>query len=263
MISALHQRFPDTFTPLFTFQLQKALQPSTRQQLASLTDEQRDKEETTRVSRQRTYMRIAVELWLACVLRNVEDGIPTLASGNLEGVESSHDGVAGFVGSASTKTSRRKDDTPKSTGVFVFAVLRDLLTHDTPHHVNLPIAVSFLKNYSQSVLGIVPRKQRAATAAQNDEEVDAAKAVTTSETVVHGDADSPVTPEVQAMLKTLVVDYATGVQKHLVKFHTNMKKLDHRNRETLFARGELSEETKANYEKVSKMYEKLLNNTQT
>ena len=98
----------------------------------SLTQEQRDKEESTRISRQRTYLRISVELWLADVLRNVEDGIPSLASTSLEGVESQRDGVAGFVGSSSSTSlkSRKKEDNEKKTkSNFVYNALKGLVSN--------------------------------------------------------------------------------------------------------------------------------------
>ncbi|KAI9499281.1 armadillo-type protein [Zychaea mexicana] len=267
VISALHQRFPETFTLLLTYNLAKALQIPSRQHLASLAQDQREKEESTRISRQRTYLRISVELWLAGVLRNVEDGIPSLASTSLEGVESQRDGVAGFVGSSSStslKTRKKDGDKEEKKGKvesnFVYRVLKGLLSSDLEQNVNLPIAASFLKNYGQEILGIVPRKQRAATQ-QNENPDDAA--VTTGATITNIDSDSTVTPESRAMLKGLFVDYYRSVEKHLVKEHKQIKKLDHRNREILFARGELSDEIKQDYEKVSKSYEKLLNNTQT
>ena len=122
-------------------------------------------------------------------------------------------------------------------------------------NVNLPIAASFLKNYGQEVLGIVPRKQRAA-AQQDDEAI-------TSGATIETDSTSVVTAEYRQALKELFVEYYRGVEKHLIKEHKKIKKLDHRNREILFARGELSDEIKQDYEKVSKTYEKLLNNTQT
>lgn len=117
----MHQRFPDTFTPLLTFHLAKLLQPPNR-----LSPE---KEESSRVSKQRTYLRIAVELWLAGVLRNVEDGIPTLASANLEGVESQGDGVAGFMGSTKTRnTNEANKDANTVGGGFVYGVLKELVS---------------------------------------------------------------------------------------------------------------------------------------
>lgn len=138
------------------------------------------------------------------------------------------------------------------------------MSNDMDQHVNLPLASSFLKNYGQEILGIVPRKQRAA-AAQHDEEQQPENVVEGAEEkeTKTDREESAVRPECRALMKELFIAYYRSVEKHLIKDHKYIKKLDHRNRETLFARGELSEETKQNYEKVSKAYEKLLNNTQT
>lgn len=255
----MHQRFPDTFTLLLTYHLAKALQPPSRQLLSSLTQDQREKEESSRISKQRTYLRIAVELWLAGVLRNVEDGIPTLASANIEGVESQRDGVAGLVGSAPSVKPKKKDDAGNKFVGFIYSVLYDLLSNDMDAHANISLVASFLKNYGQEILGIVPRRQRAAAQQHSEEAGD--KGAATSGTVK--EQNPAVSEECQNLIKDLIVEYYRSVEKHLVKDHQYIKKLDHRNRETLFTRGELPEDTKQNYEKVSKVYEKLLNNTQT
>jgi len=127
VVSALHQRFPASFTLLLTSGLAKALQPSNRQQLASLTAEQRDRDEASRISRQRTYIRIAIELWLVGVLRNVEDGITALATDST----SQADGVAGLVDSMGVAKKKKlptadplPDNNPKG---FAFRVLRELV----------------------------------------------------------------------------------------------------------------------------------------
>ncbi|KAI8377492.1 armadillo-type protein [Radiomyces spectabilis] len=280
VLSALHQRFPNTFTRLLTYNMAKILQPPSKQHLASLTQEQREKEEQSRVFRQRTYLRIAVELWLVGVLRKVEDGIPSLASASLEGVETQRDGVAGLGGSSSTdalkekKKEEKENDRATTQGGFVFRVLKDLympfeqLASDIEQHVNLPLAVSFLKNFGQPVLGIVPRKNQAA-AAQHKEEAEGAGADSTSLAAEESaepvplTADSAITPEQRELFKNLLMAYYRSLEKHLVKEHKYIKNIDCRNREILFTRGELSEESKQKYEKTTKLYEKLLNNTQT
>ncbi|KAF7727252.1 hypothetical protein EC973_007865 [Apophysomyces ossiformis] len=269
ILSALHQRFPDSFTPLLTYSLAKCLAPPTKQHLATLSQEQREKEEASRITRQRTYLRISVELWLAGVLRNVEDGISSLASANLEGVETQRDSVAGLVGSSSSSAKDRKKDEKEGDkdsklAGFVYRVLKDMFSSDTEQHINLPLAASFLKNYSQTILGIIPRKQRAANQQHAEEEGGETveeKPVTNAEEI-RKDSNSVVTPMARDWIKDIMVNYYRSVEKHLVKEHKYIKKLDHRNHETLFARGELSEETKQKYEKATKAYEKLLNNTQ-
>ncbi|CAO3628795.1 unnamed protein product [Cunninghamella echinulata] len=266
VISALHQRFPDTFTLLLTSSLAKALQPSNKQYLATLTQEQRDKEESSRITKQRTYLRISVELWLVGVLRNVEDGITSLSASNLEGVETQRDGVAGLVGSTSTsydkkKTKKDGKDSNSPTG-FVYRVLRELLASNLENHVNLPLVASFIKNFGQEVLGIIPRKQRAAEEQQQEQEKNTTNGsmITTG---IESDEIAMVTPEQRHAIKELLVSYYGEVSKYLKKEHAYIQKISRRNHETLFARGELSEETKQKFEKATKQYEKLLSNTET
>ncbi|KAI9031872.1 armadillo-type protein [Phycomyces nitens] len=262
VISALHQRFPDTFTLLLTFGIFKILQLPSKQYLSTLAPEQREKEETSRILRQRTYLRIAVELWLVGVLRNIEDGIPSLASANLEGVEAPRDGVAGMVGSTKEKKKDDKEiDKDSKTGGFVYRILKDLLSSDMVQHTNIQLAASFLKNFGQEILGIVPRKQRAAEQ-HNDEVTEESNAVTAGG-LVKETGTSAVTPENRALIKDLLDQYYHSVTKHLLKEHTYIKRMDSRNHEILFSRGELSDETKKKYEKATKAYEKLLANTQT
>lgn len=249
VVSALHQRFPETFTLMLSGQLSKSLQPANKQYLASLSAEQKEKEESNRITKQRTYLRIACELWLVCVLRSVTDGAAVLSSINT-GVEAHRDGVAGFV-----NTSGNTKDMPptkkKDENGFIYSVLKDLLANDMEQHTNLPLVASFLKNNGQIILGIVPRKQKAA-ADQHDEPIH-----------IETDADTVVTPDIHALLTSLVQAYFKSVSKHLSKVHKVIKKMEHRNHETLFARGELSEESKQRHEKATKAYEKLLGHTQT
>lgn len=234
------------------------MQVPTKQYLASLSAEQKEKEESARIIRQRTYLRIVCELWLVRVLRYAEDGIPTLSSVNVGGVETHNDAVAGLIGGSSSSSSpqsnaQKKVDALKEKGGFVYKVLKDMLANDTEQFGNLPLVASFLKNYGQSVLQIIPRKQRAA-AEQHGEEASAMPEI---------DLDSVVTPDIHALLTNLFQSYYKAVQAHLTKMHKVIQKMERHNNDVLFARGELSEENKHRYEKATKAYEKVLNHTQT
>ncbi|KAI8096391.1 armadillo-type protein [Halteromyces radiatus] len=265
VISALHQRFPNTFTLLLTSSLAKALQPFSKQYLASLSQEQREKEDASRIARQRTYLRIATELWLMGVLRNVEDGISSLGTSGLDDVDTQRDGVAGLMSSSSTSLDKKKlkkdeKESNNPTG-FVYRVLRELFASDLEQHVNLPLAASFLKNFGPEILGIIPRKQRAAAEQQHQQQQEQEDGAVVSG--MESDDIATVTPEQRQAIKELLISYYRTVVKHLKKEHSYIKKMDRRNNETLFARGDLSEETKQRHEKATKLYEKLLANTET
>lgn len=74
VISVLHQRFPDIFSVRLIANLQAALQPPSKGFFATATPEQRDKDESARVLRQRGLLRIFAELELVGVIRPDKKG---------------------------------------------------------------------------------------------------------------------------------------------------------------------------------------------
>jgi len=70
VISALHRRFPTSFTPALITALASVLVPSNKAALAAMAPEQREKEEAARVTRQRPVTRVCAELALVGVIRD-------------------------------------------------------------------------------------------------------------------------------------------------------------------------------------------------
>jgi len=66
----LHFRFPKTFTAPLLTSLLATLAPPSRASLAALSAEQRDKEESARIVRQRPALRVSSELALVGILRD-------------------------------------------------------------------------------------------------------------------------------------------------------------------------------------------------
>ena len=66
----LHRRFPNSFTPGLVSALSAALAPPNRTALAALAPEQREKEDTARVTRQRPVLRVCAELALVGIIRD-------------------------------------------------------------------------------------------------------------------------------------------------------------------------------------------------
>ncbi|KAI8350112.1 armadillo-type protein [Mortierella sp. GBAus27b] len=265
VISALHQRFPDTFTLLFTYHLAKALAPSpklTHQQLAQAgtTPEQREKEETARVSKQRILCRVAADLWLVGVLRNVEDGVATLTAEGTAGVSSktsqvAKDSVAALLVSQG-KDSKGAADNAKAFPNFVYSILHDLLVGDRDH-VNLPILLTVLKAHGREFTGIAPRKSKTSGDGKDSETKPA------TDDGNPAPLDNIVPPAQQQLFKTMFVEYYKGLEGHLVRDHKELKKLERKNESSLFSRGELSEERQQQYEKQFKAVEKLTSSTQS
>lgn len=73
IISALHRRFPKTFTPAFVSSLSAALAAPSRAALAALSPEQREKEDAARISRQRPVLRVSAELALVGIIKDAPD----------------------------------------------------------------------------------------------------------------------------------------------------------------------------------------------
>lgn len=73
VISAFHRRFPKSFTPTVVALLAATLAAPSRSALASLAPEQRDKEESARVARQRPVLRVCSELALVGLIRDAPD----------------------------------------------------------------------------------------------------------------------------------------------------------------------------------------------
>lgn len=114
--------------------LARSLAPQSKQQLAALSHEQREKEESARIAKQRILLRIAGELWLIGVLRNVEDGIAApnsgsaaVGAGSVNGVK---ENVAGFV-SGPIKEKETKETKTSGEG-FMYTVLKDLVCRILP-----------------------------------------------------------------------------------------------------------------------------------
>jgi regulator of nonsense transcripts 2 len=73
VISAVHRRFPKSFTPSAVISLSAALGAPSRASLASLPPEQREKEDTARVAKQRPILRVCSELALVGIIRDAPD----------------------------------------------------------------------------------------------------------------------------------------------------------------------------------------------
>lgn len=116
VISLLHRRFPSTFTPALVASLAAALAPPSKVTLAALTPEQKEKEDISRVSRQRPILRVCSELALVGVI---------------------------------------KDSPGRSGGEWIMKTIKELLSND-PSLSSLPLLTTFLKSYSRSYLGLKP-----------------------------------------------------------------------------------------------------------
>ncbi|KZT24214.1 ARM repeat-containing protein [Neolentinus lepideus HHB14362 ss-1] len=230
VISALHRRFPTTFTPSVVELLSQAIAPPSRAALSSLTPEQREKDDSARISRQRPVLRVCSELALIGIIR----------------------------------------DTPeRSGGEWIMRALKDLLSND-PTLSSLPLLSTFLKSYSRPYLGIVAptsnSKQISASAepgtlsgATTDEATNAAFPALSA----NNEEEELVEKDIRDRFKRMCEGYFENVAKKLVMEHKRLQEQDRRNHEAYIKSGEIFEDRQQAYEKMTKSYEKLLASCQT
>ena len=262
--SALHQRFgPAEFTRQIGWLLGRGLSTPDKAQLKALSSELREKEEKERLSRHRVLLRVVTELWLVGVLRTLDD------------IERPEDvgakGKDGVVGKPPDAPSRGRAAPPpgKEVDPFPLEVLKDLLGHDRDH-ANLPLAVLFVKSFSWDVLGVKGVEEGRKT-------VEADGATASVEAVDGGDGgeengagaaaspdnDLPLTPEkTKSRFKGILNRYLEDVKAHVVRDQRALSTQSRRNAEAYVKSGEIFEDRQANFDRQTKILEKLVSNTQ-
>ncbi|KAI0071735.1 transcription factor [Panus rudis PR-1116 ss-1] len=240
IISALHRRFPTTFTPGLVSSLQAALAAPSRAAMSALAPEQREREDSARVARQRPILRVCAELALVGIIRDGPD---------------------------------------RSGGEWIMKVIRELLSND-PSLSSLPLLTTFLKSYSLPYLGIMPPattskqissssepgtlSQETSQAAQSDGAQSAnAPQPNGSFPLLTKEEDELVEKEVRDRFKKMCEGYFDNVAKKLVIEHNKLQEQDRRNHEAYIRSGEIFEDRQQAYEKMTKNYEKLLSSCQT
>lgn len=256
VVSALHQRFgPASFTKQLAWLLGRGLTPPDKAQMKSWSPEERAREERERLARHRILLRVATEFWICGILRGLND-----VEKPEEVTARSRDGSAfdtrsqGTAKSSSSSNGIRADfgyaDDP-----FPLEVLKELLGHD-PEHVNLTLAVLFVKNFAWDVLGLKPPSE------ENRKTVEADGAVVEDQKDGMED-DSPI---IDANLRQRFVNvldrYLQSVKQHVTRNEKHLSNQSRRNAEAYVKSGEIFEDRQANFEKQTKAQEKLVANAQ-
>ncbi|KAG0706099.1 ARM repeat-containing protein [Suillus ampliporus] len=225
VISALHRRFPAAFTPPLVSSLSTALAAPSRAALSALPPEQREKEDSIRVSRQRPLLRVCSELALV--------GIIT-------------------------------DGQKRSGGEWIMKVLRELLSND-PTLSSLPLLSTFLKSYSRPYLGLTPPQSKQISAEAEPGTLSSATTNATQGEfpTLLNEGEELVEQEIRDRFKRMCEGYFESVSKKLVIEHKRLQDQDRRNHEAYIRSGEIFEDRQQAYEKMTKGYEKLLASCQT
>jgi regulator of nonsense transcripts 2 len=198
VISALHQRFGTSFTPPLTVHILRALAPANPTQLATLSADQREKEESARLIRQRVFLRVTTELWLVNIIRNINDANSTIDSTKTTPAKSTAKG--------------KKPEAETDTSPLPLAVLKELLGKDKDH-VNLPLLVAFTKNFAYDVLGVKQTNVKKPV----DVNVEESKEDITPKAV---SIDEPLcSVELQDQFRTIVSKYFASVKAHIIRSH--------------------------------------------
>ncbi|KAH8155239.1 uncharacterized protein LAJ45_00248 [Morchella importuna] len=261
VVSALHQRFQADFTPQLTFALAKGLATPRPDVLKGLTVEQKEREEKDRLARQRTLLRVGVELWLVGVLRSVQDAVSVDEAGPAK------NGAKAAAANVLNNGTKKKEEGGE-TEAFPLEVLKDLLGRDR-EHINLPLVVLFVKNFSYDVLGVKPRNLARKVVEEDGATITSDSAKTTGDA---GDTngtgsvdpeDPPlITAELQQRFKNILARYLESVKAHIVRQHKHLQTQFAKNAEAYVKSGEIFEDRQANYERLVKTKEKFIANAQ-
>ncbi|KAJ7680426.1 ARM repeat-containing protein [Mycena polygramma] len=225
IISLLHRRFPATFTPAIVSSLASALAAPSRAALAALAPEQREKDDTFRVTRQRPVLRVCSELALVGIIR---------------------------------------DGPGRSGGEWIMKVLKELLSND-PTLSSLPLLSTFLKAYSRPYLGIVPPNAAKQIPMLSEPGTLSSTQTIDSGAFpsLAKEDDELVEQEIRDRFKRMCEGYFENVCKKLMIEHTRLQEQDRRNHEAYIRSGEIFEDRQQAYEKMTKGYEKLLSSCQS
>ncbi|KAJ5955413.1 hypothetical protein N7501_009692 [Penicillium viridicatum] len=266
VVSALHQRFgPWEFTRQIGWLLGRGLSTPDKAQLKALSQEIREREEKDRLSRHRVLLRVVTELWLVNVLKTLDDveRPEELGAKGKEGAVGIGNKPSDAPLKAKTPAAGAKDQ-DKQADPFPLEVLKELLGHDRDH-TNLPLAVLFVKSFSWDIVGSKlaedGRKTVEADGATTTSDADAQTMETNGD--AQSETDLPLTPEkTQQRFRNILNRYLEDVKAHVVRDQRALAQQNRRNAEAYVKSGEIFEDRQANFEKQSKVLEKLVANTQ-
>ena len=272
IVSALHQRFgPAEFTKPLGWLLGRGLSTPDKAQVKTWSQDVREREEKERLNRHRTLLKVVTELWLVGVLRSLDDvERPEDISG--KGKESQISIASKGDNSLRTKAqiSAKSTEQEQDTDPFPLEVLKELLGHDRDH-MNLSLAVVFVKSFSRDVLGVSSGKEKKRTTIGGDGATsspikDSFDIPTSDENDSDGYADDEsrlVSEKLQTRFKNVLIRYLEDVKSHLVRDQKALNIQSRRNAEAYVKSGEVFEDRQANFEKQTKNQEKLIASAQT
>ncbi|CEH12145.1 Nonsense-mediated mRNA decay 2 protein [Ceraceosorus bombacis] len=219
IVSALHTRFaPDAFALPLSALLASQLAPPNKTALAAQLPEARERDESSRLARQKVLLRAAAELSLVQVLR----------------------------GSSST-------DTSDAGMIWLFGVVKELFSTDR-EHANVPLAISLLKGIGSTLIGTAAPSSSGTV--PDTAEPFAASGGTDAASSTETETQL-LSPEWRERFRKLFETYFATLVKHIAKDHARLQEQDKRNHEAYIRSGEIFEDRQQNYERMTKSFEKL------
>ena len=272
IVSALHQRFgPTEYTCYLGWLLGRGLSTPDKVQLKSLAQDAKEKEEKERLARQRVLLKVVTELWLAGLLRSLEDvKRPEDATARIKETSgAANSKISELLNKTKTGNQAVKIGDSMVAEPFPLEVLKDLLGYDK-EHINLPLVVLFVKTFGWDVLGIksttVDERKSVDADGSMRRDLSAQEQSSDDESVATNDTvdDPPLTaPELQQRFRNVLDRYLQDVKAHVMRAQEAITLQSRRNAEVYVKSGEVFEDRQANYERQLKTQEKLVVNTQT
>ncbi|KAG2150468.1 ARM repeat-containing protein [Suillus clintonianus] len=224
VISALHRRFPAAFTPPLTSSLSTALAAPSRASLNALPPEQREKEDSARVSRQRPLLRVCSELALVGIT----------------------------------------DGQKRSGGEWIMKILRELLSNDPSLSSLPLLSTFLKSYSRPYLGLTPPQTRQISAEAEPGTLSEATTNATQGEfPTLLNEGEELVEQEIRDRFKRMCEGYFESVSKKLIIEHKRLQDQDRRNHEAYIRSGEIFEDRQQAYEKMTKGYEKLLASCQT
>ncbi|GAA5985262.1 hypothetical protein JCM10908_002591 [Rhodotorula pacifica] len=222
VVVAMHNRFPELFTPSFSSLLLQGPKPGPTSTAAD--KDIQEKENNARIVKQRATLRVVGELEAIAIIRK--------------------EGTSG-AGKAATGM----------TGEVTWAALRDLLTSDKEAlPLVAPLAIAFAKHLGP--LYLPPAPSSSSDPAQ-DSAVDFPALDGVNTPAEEGGGGGELVPrEIKDKFRKLLVAYFEALGKREQKLHLELQKQDKRNHEAYIRSGEVFEDREKNYEKAVKAWER-------
>ena len=229
ILSAFLGRFGgDSFSAPLTQILATSLSPPNRTALQTAPQDQRERDETARVARQKTLLRITAELALVQLVGHTKE----------------------------------QDSTS-----WLFQLVKELLSSDR-EHVNVPILITLLKALGTSLLdpAATSAKEGEAPGTAVDGVARGLGSLSLKEAMGESlakldEADPELAPlvsaEMKAKFRKLFETYFTTLSRRIVREHQRLQDQDRKNHEAYIRSGEIFEDRQQNYEKMTKTFERL------